>query len=499
MAQETAINEPVLVMKGIEKRFPGVLALDNASLNVRKGEVMALVGENGAGKSTLMKILTGVYRRDKGEIVYNGKPVEFTNTRQALDNGIAIIHQELTLIPNMKVYENIFLGREAKNPVGSLDTKHMIARSRELLEMLNVELDPGCVVASLSIAQQQMVEIAKVLLYDAQIIIMDEPTDTLPDDEVESLFRVLGELKRQGKAIVYITHRLKEIFEICDRVTIMRDGAFISEDLVEDISNDTLVERMGGRALHEQFPHVEVQPGEDVLEVQGVCNAYVQDVGFRVRAGEILGIVGLVGAGRTELARTIYGCFSYSKGKVTVKGKTVEPGSIKKAIRSGIYYMTEDRKRNGLVMLLDVRTNMTLSSLKQITRGGVVSARREKVLAEEYRSRTRVKTPSIFQIVRNLSGGNQQKVILAKALMTEPEVLILDEPTRGIDVGAKKEIYNLINELKERGKAIIIISSEMPEILGMSDRVLVMSDGRVKGTLSRCDATQEQIMRMILY
>lgn len=493
------MEEPILVMRGIKKQFPGVLALNQASLTARKGEVMALIGENGAGKSTLMKVLTGVYQRDEGEILYNGKNVQYTNTRQALDDGIAIIHQELTLIPQMTVYENIFLGRETVNKAGALNKKQMIARSRELLQMLNVGIHPDCRVSSLSIAQQQMVEIAKVLLYDARIIIMDEPTDTLPDDEVESLFTVLRELKKQGKAVIYITHRLKEIFEICDRVTVMRDGTFISEDPVCEINNDILVERMVGRALHEQFPHVEIPPGDVILRVDGLTNAYVKQVGFEARAGEILGVVGLVGAGRTELAKTIYGCYPYECGTVSVHGKRVDGGSIKRAIHSGIYYMTEDRKRNGLVMLLDVRANMTLSALKLITQYGTIRSKKEKQIAEKYRELTRVKTPSIYQLVRNLSGGNQQKVILAKALLTEPDVLILDEPTRGIDVGAKKEIYNLINELKEKGKAVIIISSEMPEILGMSDRILVMNDGMIKGELPRAQATQEQIMRMILY
>ncbi|MEG1523745.1 MAG: sugar ABC transporter ATP-binding protein [Clostridia bacterium] len=493
------MEEPILVMKGIEKQFPGVLALNNAHLNVRRGEVMALIGENGAGKSTLMKILTGVYARDKGEVIYRGKPVEYMNTRQSMNDGIAIIHQELTLIPQMTVYENIFLGREAKTKMHSIDRKFMIDKSNELLGMLNVGLDPNSKVGTLSIAQQQMVEIAKVLLYDTQLIIMDEPTDALPDDEVDSLFKVLKELKKQNKAIVYITHRLKEIFQICDRVTVMRDGAFISESKVSDVTNDSLVEMMVGRTLRDQFPHIEISQGDKVLEVAQVSNQYVHDVSFDVHAGEILGIVGLVGAGRTELAKTIYGCFSHTKGTVRVNGKPVEPGSIKKAIHSGIYYMTEDRKQNGLVMLLDVRMNMTLSSLRNITKLGLVNTRKEKQLAEEYKDRTSVKTPSIYQKVRNLSGGNQQKVILAKALLTQPDVLILDEPTRGIDVGAKKEIYSLINELKAKEKAIIIISSEMPEILGMSDRILVMNEGRVKGELLRENATQEKIMKMILY
>jgi len=493
------MEAPVLEMRNIRKEFPGVLALDNAQLTVGQGEIMALIGENGSGKSTLMKILTGVYHRDGGEVLYDGKPVVYANTRQALHDGIAIIHQELTLIPQMTVYENIFLGREPKNKLGVIDKRYMRKKSKELLEMLHMDMDPNSVVSSLSIAQQQMVEIAKVLLYDARVIVLDEPTDALPDEEVDSLFAVLRDLKKKGKTIIYISHRLEEIFELCDKVTVMRDGLFIGERKVSELTNDMLVEMMVGRALTDQFPHVELPRGEKILEVSHLESDLIHDVSFEVYAGEILGIVGLVGAGRTELAKTLYGHFGHTGGKIMVKGREVPGGSIKKAIQNGIYYMTEDRKQNGLVMLQDVRENMTLSSLGKVSHLGRIRTRMEKRLAEEYREKTNVKTPSIYQLVRNLSGGNQQKVILAKALLTAPEVLILDEPTRGIDVGAKKEIYNLINGLKSEGKAIIIISSEMPEILGMSDRILVMNDGRIKGELSRDEATQEAIMRTILY
>ena len=486
-------------MREICKAFPGVLALNKAHLSVAKGEIMALIGENGAGKSTLMKVLTGVYQRDSGEVLYQGRPVSYANTRQALQDGIAIIHQELTLIPQMTVYENIFLGREEKNRLGSINKKKMRETSRSLLAQLHIDIDPDSIVGTLSIAQQQMVEIAKVLLYDAQVIVMDEPTDALPDEEVASLFAVLRKLKQQNKAIIYISHRLKEIFEICDSVTVMRDGAFVACRQVSQLNNDELVEMMVGRTLDDQFPHIEVPRGEKVLEVKNLGNHLIRDVSLEAYSGEIVGIVGLVGAGRTELAQTIYGAYPHTAGSIAVNGAPVPGGSIKKAIRHGIYYMTEDRKQNGLVLLQSVRRNMTLSSLKKVSTAGHIHGRQEKKLVEEYRERINVKTPSIHQAVRNLSGGNQQKVILAKALLTEPEVLILDEPTRGIDVGAKKEIYTLINDLKRRGKAIIIISSEMPEILGMSDRILVMHEGRLKGELSRAEATQEKIMRTILY
>ena len=469
------------------------------SAQIDGGLQVHLIGPNGAGKSTLMKVLTGVYQRDSGQVLYQGRNVSYANTRQALQDGIAIIHQELTLIPQMTVYENIFLGREEKTRCGGIDRKKMRETSRALLEQLHIDLDPDSVVGTLSIAQQQMVEIAKVLLYDAKVIVMDEPTDALPDEEVDSLFAVLRKLRQQKKAIIYISHRLKEIFEICDSVTVMRDGAFVACRPVAQIDNDTLVEMMVGRTLDDQFPHVEQPRGAKVLEVKNLGNHLVKNVSFEAYSGEIVGIVGLVGAGRTELAQTIYGAWPHTSGSVSVNGVTVPGGSIKQAIRHGIYYMTEDRKQNGLVLLQSVRKNMTLSSLRKISTAGHIHNRQEKKLVEEYRERIRVKTPSIQQLVRTLSGGNQQKVILAKALLTQPEVLILDEPTRGIDVGAKKEIYTLINELKCKGKAIIIISSEMPEILGMSDRIVVMHEGRIKGELSRAEATQEKIMRTILY
>lgn len=493
------MDQTILTMEGIVKKFPGVIALNHAKLNIRKGEVMALMGENGAGKSTLMKILTGVYKKDEGEIRYEGKPVEYHDVRQAQKDGIAIIHQELNLIAQMSIYENIFLGREKKKAGGALDREYMKEKSRELLALVHMDLNPERSVGTLSIAQQQMVEIAKTLLDDARVIIMDEPTDALPDEEVESLFQIIRDLKKRGKGIVYISHRVKEIFEICDRVTVMRDGEFISEKSIGDITKESLIEMMVGRALNEQFPHVDVKPGDEVLRVEGLTNQYVRDVGFTLRAGEILGIAGLVGAGRTELAKTLYGCYPWQKGTVCLHGKQVQIRNTGQAIKNGIYYMTEDRKKNGLILLMDVKSNITLSSLKKISRFGRIARGREREVAADYVKKIQIKTPSICQRVRNLSGGNQQKVILSKAMMTEPDVLILDEPTRGIDVGAKKEIYHLINELKQRGKAIIMISSEMPEILGMSDRIMVLSHGIVKGELNREEATQEMIMETILY
>ncbi len=492
------MGNEILKLRGIVKRFPGVTALSNVDLNVYEGEVMALLGENGAGKSTLMKVLTGVHQRDEGTITFKGREVAYQNARQAQDDGLAIIHQELNLIPKMRIYENVFLGRELRRRSGALDIRAMVEKTREMLALVRIGLDPKRTVDTLSIAQQQMVEIAKALLLDAQVIVMDEPTDALPDEEVESLFAIIRELKRNGKGIVYITHRLKEVFEICDRATILRDGAFIGEIPVAQLTQDKLIGMMVGRALDQQFPYERSMPGEVVLSVKGLDNHLVHDISFDLRRGEVLGVTGLVGAGRTELAQTLYGVHPWHEGQVMLNGNHFHPQRPSQAIGRGLYYMTEDRKRNGLVMVLDVRTNITLSSLKAVIRRGTVDRKKERAVCREYIEKINIKTPTMQQLVRNLSGGNQQKVVLSKALMTEPEVLILDEPTRGIDVGAKKEIYLLINQLKARGKAILMISSEMPEILGMSDRILVLNEGRKKGELSREDATQEKIMEMIL-
>lgn len=492
------MGEIILRLSGIEKSFPGVRALKGVDLNVYGGEVMALLGENGAGKSTLMKVLTGVHRRDAGTISFKGRDVVYHNARQAQEDGIAIIHQELNLIPKMRIYENVFLGREMKHRSGALDTRAMIERTRELLAMVRVPLDPRERIENLSIAQQQMVEIAKALLLDAQVIIMDEPTDALPDDEVDSLFAVIRQLRAQGKGLIYITHRLKEVFEICDRATILRDGAFIRELPVRELEIDSLIGMMVGRTLNDHFPYERCARGAEMMRVEGLSNEYIRDISFTVHAGEVLGVAGLVGAGRTELAKTLYGLFPWECGKVMLNGKPYSAESPSDAIRQGLFYMTEDRKRNGLVMLMDVGKNITLSSLDKIRRGVSLDEKAEKRIVADYIEKINIKTPSMYQQARNLSGGNQQKVVLSKALMTEPNVLILDEPTRGIDVGAKKEIYQLINQLKARGKAILMISSEMPEILGVSDRIMVLADGRKKGELSHDEATQEKIMQLIL-
>lgn len=492
------MNEPILKMKGIDKSFPGVKALDNVDFNIYEGEVMALVGENGAGKSTLMKILSGVYRKDAGEIFFYDEPIEFTSPNDAINKGVSIIHQELNLVPYLTVSENIFLGREIKNKFGSLNKKFMIKKSSEILSTLKMNIDPNTLVQALSIAQKQMVEIAKALSLNSKIIIMDEPTDTLTDTEVTSLFEIIEGLKKQGKAIVYISHRLKEVFEVCDKVTVLRDGQLVAQRSVSGIMEWEIIRLMVGRALDEQFPYIKTDFEGKVLSVNKLSNQYVKDISFELKKGEILGISGLVGAGRTELSKTLYGVYKKDSGSIFLNGEELNLKSTKDALDRGIVYVSEDRKKDGLILMMDVTSNITLPSLDKFKNPFGIDKSKEKKVATDYIERINIRTPSIAQKVQNLSGGNQQKVAIAKALLTDPEVLILDEPTRGVDVGAKREIYELLNEIKKAGKSIIMISSEMPEILGMSDRILVMHEGRLKGSLFRDNASQEKIMNLIM-
>ena len=492
------MGTPILKMEGISKSFPGVKALDNVSLNVYDGEAMALVGENGAGKSTLMKILSGVYKKDDGSMFLGDKSLEVSGPKDAAGQGIAIIHQELNLIPYLTVYENIFLGREIQSKSGKLNKKLMIEKSKEYLEKLNQDISPSELVKNLSIARQQMVEIAKALSLNAKVIIMDEPTDALTDTEVEILFKVIEDLKTEGKGIVYISHRLKEIFEVCERVTVLRDGQYIAEKTIEELDEDEIIRLMVGRSLDEQFPYVETDFQEEVLRVQNLSNEYVKDINFTLKKGEILGVSGLVGAGRTELAKTLYGLYKKQTGTIWLHNKEINVKTPKEALKAGISYVSEDRKKDGLILIMNVKENMTISSLEKYEKATGLNKKKEQNDVQEYREKMNIKTPSIEQKVKNLSGGNQQKVAIAKALLTNPEILILDEPTRGVDVGAKKEIYDLINKLKKEGKSIIMISSEMPEVLGMSDRILVMHEGKLKGEIAKQDATPEKIMSYIV-
>ena len=452
--------QPLLQLRGIEKSFPGVKALNGASLAVYPGRVMALVGENGAGKSTMMKVLTGIYSMDAGSLHWLGKEVTFSGPKASQEAGIGIIHQELNLIPQLTVAENIFLGREFVNRFGRIDWKQMYAAADALLKRLNLRFSSHKLVGDLSIGDQQMVEIAKVLSFESQVIIMDEPTDALTDTETLSLFRVINELKAQGCGIVYISHRM-----------------------------------MVGRKLEDQYPHLDQTPGEVRLRVEHVSGPGVEDVSFTLRKGEILGISGLMGAGRTELMKVLYGALPRTHGKVTLNGREIVTRSPQDGLANGIVYISEDRKRDGLVLGMSVKENMSLTALRYFSRadGGLKHAE-EQLAVGDFIRLFNVKTPSMMQPIGLLSGGNQQKVAIARGLMTRPDVLILDEPTRGVDVGAKKEIYQLINQFKAEGLSIILVSSEMPEVLGMSDRILVMHEGHLSGEFSREQATQESLM-----
>ena len=487
-------RETLLKISGVDKSFPGVKALSNACLSVYAGRAMALMGENGAGKSTLMKVLTGIYSKDAGTIEYLGQQVAFKGPKNSQEAGISIIHQELNLVGNLTIAENIFLGREFTTPFGSIDWKKMHAEADKLLARLNVPHNSHQLCSELSIGEQQMVEIAKALSFESKVIIMDEPTDALTDTETEALFKVIRELKAEKRGIVYISHRIKEIFEICDDVTVLRDGQFIGEVAVAELTEDRLIEMMVGRRLDEQYPHIDVPEGEVRLEVNQLSGSGVHNVSFTLRAGEILGISGLMGAGRTELMKVLYGALPKESGEVRLNGKTISNDCPQDGLNNGIVYISEDRKGDGLILGMSVKENMSLTALDHFSKACRIRHDAEQLVVDDFILMFNIKTPSRDQQIGLLSGGNQQKVAIAKGLMTRPNVLILDEPTRGVDVGAKKEIYQLINKFKQDGLSIIIVSSEMPEVLGMSDRILVMREGRISGEFSREDATQEKLL-----
>ena len=485
---------PILELTGIVKTFPGVRALDEAGLRVYPGQVMALLGENGAGKSTLMKVLTGIYQADAGSVSYRGQPVHFKGPRDSQDQGISIIHQELNLLPELSIAANIFLGREPRTRFGSIDHKQLRERASTLLARLGVKHGPDTRLGDLSIGEQQMVEIAKALSFDASVIIMDEPTDALTDTETEQLFVVIRELREQGCGIVYISHRLKEIFQICDRVTVLRDGKWIGEQAVSELDEDRIIEMMVGRRLEEQYPRLARELGPVSLQVKDLAGPGVRGVSFSLRQGEILGFSGLMGSGRTELMKLIYGASPISSGAVEVDGKVLVPRTPADGLAAGIAYISEDRKGDGLVLELSVRENMSLCALDEFITHGKIDGKAERQAVGDYVRLFNIKTPSQDQLIKLLSGGNQQKVAIAKGLLTRPKVLILDEPTRGVDVGAKKEIYQLINQFKKEGMSIILVSSEMPEVLGMSDRILVMHEGRISAEFNTREANQEKLM-----
>ncbi|ENE3278128.1 TPA: sugar ABC transporter ATP-binding protein [Escherichia coli] len=493
------MSETFLQMKHITKRFPGVLALNDVQFSLRRGEVHALLGENGAGKSTLMKILSGVYQPDEGEIIFEDKPVSFSDPLSAQNVGITIIHQEFNLFPELTVEENIFIGREfCKKNRWRLDEKQQRQATIEILQKLNLAIKPDTLVADLTVAQQQMVEIAKAISVNARILIMDEPTAALTETEIESLFRVTRLLKEQGTGIVYISHRLEELALIADRATVMRDGQYISTVDYECVKISDLIAMMVGRDLGNIYPRREaLQQRIPVLEVNGLTRKGVlNDINFTLYRGEILGFAGLMGAGRTELARAIFGADSIDSGTLKLNGKETVIKDISDAIQQGISYLTEDRKKEGLALNLSVERNIMLGNYPEYSdRFGNVDSRRCQQTSDEQVKALRIKTPNLEQAALNLSGGNQQKIIIARWVCKDTDILIFDEPTRGIDVGAKLEIYELMNRLVAKGKSIIMISSELPEVLGMCDRILVMRSGRITGELSAKEATQEKIMQ----
>jgi len=492
------MGEFILELKGVTKRFPGVLALNEAHLSLRPAEVHCLLGENGAGKSTLMKILAGAQPLDEGEILLDGEPVTIQSPLHAQELGISMIYQEFNLSPYMSVAENIFLGREpvkGKSPI--IDWARLYADAEAILKRIGVKLDVRRPVHELSIAQQQMVEIAKALSIEARIIVMDEPSATLTDHELDALFTLIRTLKHQGIALVYISHRMEEIFEIGNRATIMRDGAHIVTKDLCDLSREEIIQQMVGRELKDEFPKEVFPVGQERLRVEGLTRrGHFEDISFALHEGEIVGLTGLVGAGRTEVARAIFGADPIDRGTVYLNGEEVKITSPRDAIARGIGLLTEDRKGQGLVLGMSVAENTTLANLKALMGRLFMDRKKERSVTEQYIHVLAIKTPSGAQIVQNLSGGNQQKVVLAKWLYTESRLLIFDEPTRGIDVGAKVEIYKLMNELVRQGVAILVISSELPEILGMCDRILVMHEGHIAGELQRGAASQEDIMHL---
>ena len=490
---------PMLKMVGVSKSFPGVKALDNVSLMAYGGEVTALMGENGAGKSTLMKILSGVYKKDEGKIFIEGREVEVKGIKSAEEAGITIIHQELSVLNNLTVSENIFLGNEKHSKfTGRINKKLLDERGKMFLEQIGCDIDPNRLVSTLNVGEKQMIEIAKALTKNARIIIMDEPTTALTDVETENLFKVIENLRKKGIAIIYISHRMEEIFKICHRVEVLRDGKYAGSAEIKDIDNDKLIAMMVGRTIEDQFPYRDVKKGDLALEVKNLsCKEGVKGASFTLRKGEILGIAGLMGSGRTELAKTIFGEYKKTSGEISLNGSPININCISDAINNGICYLSEDRKKEGCILGMSVGENMTLCNLKKYeNKFKSLDKKEEAKDIEYYIKKINIKTPNKEQFIKNLSGGNQQKVILAKWLMLSPEVLIIDEPTRGIDVGAKKEIYELLNELKASGKAIIMISSDLPEVLGISDRIMVMSEGRISGELNRDEANQESIMKL---
>lgn len=489
-------EEYILEMINIHKSFPGVKALEGVSLRVKKGTIHALMGENGAGKSTLMKILNGIYQADEGIIKFKGKNMKITSTHDAIKAGISMIHQELSPIPHMTISENIFLGREPSiGKTGFVKQKEMDENTMKLLKELDINLNPKTKMRDLSIANTQMVEIAKAISYDAELIIMDEPTSAISDKEIEHLFKIMLSLKNKGVSIIYISHKLDEIFKIADVVTVLRDGKYIGTEPIETVTKDELVKMMVGRELTKMFPKEEAKIEDVILEVRNLTKKRkFKDINIKIRKGEILGISGLMGAGRTEVVESIFGIDPPDEGEIYINGEKVNINSPMDAVKNKMALITEDRKLSGLFLPLSVEDNMISACVDRFKKGLFIDHKEVHNVCEEKKELLRIKTPNLGQIVKFLSGGNQQKVLIARWLLTFPDILILDEPTRGIDVGAKAEIHRLMSKLAQEGKAIIMISSELPEILGMSDRIIVMHEGRITGEFLREEASQDKIM-----
>lgn len=496
--QEKSSCEYVLEVVGVRKEFPGVVALDDVSLRVRPGTVHALMGENGAGKSTLMKVIAGIYHPDKGEVKLRGKAVVLDTPLSAQEAGIAMIHQELLLMNSMTVAENIWIRREPTNRFGLVDHATMNRNTQELLDRLKIELNPETEIGDLSVANRQMVEIAKAVSFNSDVLIMDEPTSAITEKEVEHLFNIIRDLRSRGIGIVYITHKMSELFEIADEFSVFRDGQYIATHASEDVTRDDIIRMMVGREISQMFPKEEVELGEPVITVNGLSKAgYFENISFEVKAGEILGFAGLVGSGRSDVAAAIFGVEPADSGTIQINGKTVKITNPNDAISLGMAFLTEDRKETGCFLPLSVQENVQCAVLhhKFVSKGFVD----EKSVIEESEAICKslsVKTPSMDEVIENLSGGNQQKVLIGRWLLTEPDILILDEPTRGIDVGAKAEIHRLVTQMAHKGVAVILISSEMPEVLGMSDRIVVMHEGRITGVLDRDEADQVAIMNL---
>jgi ribose transport system ATP-binding protein len=492
------MGEVLVSMDGIEKSFPGVHALSHCKFELQAGEVHALVGENGAGKSTLMKVLAGVYTKDAGRILVNGIEVEIPGPKAAQLLGISIIHQELNLMNHLTVAQNIFIGREPRQQIAFLlDEREINRKTQDLFDNLHMKLDPRAKVADLTVAKQQMVEIAKALSYNAQVLIMDEPTAALTESEIEDLFRIIRQLRDKGVGIVHISHRLEELKQISDRITVMRDGQYVDTVNTADVSIDKIISMMVGRTIFGGAPELPETPNQEVvLEVRHLKRGKtIKDVSFKLMKGEVLGFAGLLGAGRTEVARAIFGADPLDSGEVFVHGKKVDIKHPRDAVQHGIGYLSEDRKRYGVTLGMDVENNVVLATFERFLKFlGWVDNNKTKQTALHYVDALSIKTPSIQQKVKNLSGGNQQKVVIGKWLTADTEILIFDEPTRGIDVGAKSEIYRLLNDLAQQGKSIIMISSELPEVLRMSHRIVVMCEGKITGELSSAEADQEKIM-----